>query len=663
MTLERSTTTDATTSLVPVDFNKISQDSPYFSMMKRAFRKSEILQPAGEEYRDYAEKIVAGKWLEMDYQNPEAIRHIYKACAHGLISADELVTAILLLNANTGFAVEKGKKIIKQYGLDDTAGPYGYSKIHYAKKSNIDNFKQRLSKLKDNERYYFEINLSHRDAMMFLVEGYAQDLYQSSLEKYNKIVEAYLATQVIDDKKKDRLVKLAKARTFLKSLDKCVCRHCRTKKDEFLEFIFEKNADINDFLDVKCGGTNRERETILLLVQISKLRDELPAFELASDYDASNPNTPLISIIVLTMGAFKALNVALHGKDVTMPLYCVGKIPVNMIRASDETNQTRPMELPYPGVVSDDKPHTYMANNFMISWHDLYHIWRNSSNPYKDFCRAARQFLQREQGSYMSKKIWAFTDMDFANGIYIRNASDALSKQSQAEEFIKTLLNYFFEFETIGNYRSFKRRNQNHLLIIDLIKNPAAWKKVSHGVDIKEVLFEGIEQTKRLYEIFYDFIMNDSPEVRNKRSSTDYIIRYLLRHMKNSEKLCDELSQTDIIRWQRNGDLIIQALYTSDNKAIALYDLLDDRDQAVEVIHFSLNKYKKNIIDVKIENSDACDRLDSYIFYNGQYCGLKKQSAGSYRMSMFFVSETFRKIEKAKELYAKVEEKITSPRV
>jgi hypothetical protein len=165
------------------------------------------------------------------------------------------------------------------------------------------------------------------------------------------------------------------------------------KKDEFLEFIFEKNADINDFLDVKCGGTNRERETILLLVQISKLRDELPAFELASDYDASNPNTLLISIIVLTMGAFKALNVALHGKDVTMPLYCVGKIPVNMIRASDETNQTRPMELPYPGVVSDDKPHTYTANNFMISWNDLYHIWRNSSNPYKDFCRAARQFL------------------------------------------------------------------------------------------------------------------------------------------------------------------------------------------------------------------------------------------------------------------------------
>jgi hypothetical protein len=662
MTLERSTTADTTIDLVPVDFSKISENSPYFSMMKRAHRKFEILQPAGEEYRDYAEKILAGKWLEMDYLNPEAIRHVYKACAEGLISADELVTAVLLLNANTGFAVENGKTKIKQFRFDDAAGPYDYTKINYTKKSNIDNFKKRLSELKDSERYYFEIELSHRDAMIFLMEGYVQSLDPSSLEKYNNIVKAYLTSLAVDDEKKTRLLKLSKEKTFSKNFKKCKCRNCLIKSDEFLEVVMENNRGVVSY-DIKCQGENRERDTILLLVQISRLKDELPGFQLASDFDASNPNTPLLSIIVLSMSAFKALNLAMHGKDATMPFYCVGKIPVNMIRFCDETNQTRPMELPYPGVISDDKPHQYTSNNFMITWHDLYHIWRNSSNPYKDFCRASRQFLQREKGSYMSKLIWEFTDMDFDNGCTIRSANDALSKVSRAEEFIKSLFEYFFDFETVGNYRRFKRGNQNHLLIVDLIKNPEAWNKVCHGVNVKEVLFEGVEQAKRLYEILSEFVMKDSPAVRNKRSSTDYIVRYVLRHLEYYDVLCDQLSQTDIIRWQRNGDLVIQAFYTRDNKAIVLYDLIDNIEQTYDVIRFALNKYKNNLTDVKIENNDARDRLDSYIIYNGQYSGLKKQSAGTYSMSMFFVSECFRKIAKAKELYAKDEEKIASPRM
>jgi hypothetical protein len=667
MTLERSATPDATTQLVPVDFGKISKDSPYFSMMQRAHRKFEILQPAGEEYCDYAEKILAGKWLEMDYLNPEAIRHVYKVCAEGLISADELVTAILLLNANSGFAVENGKTSIKQYRFDDTAGPYDYTKIHYAKKANIDNFKNRLLKLKDNERCYFEINLSHRDAMIFLMDGYVQELDKSSFEKYNKILEAYLTVLAVNDEKKARLLKLSKEKTFSKtfSKSKCKCKHCQIKNDEFFDVVMANNPEVVSYLDIMRGNRNRERErdSILLLAQISKLKDELPGFQLASDFDASNPKTPLLSIIVLTMSAFKALNLAMHGKDATMPFYCVGKIPVNMIRACDETNQTRPIELPYPGVLSDDTPHQYTSNNFMITWHDLYHIWRNSSNPYKDFCRASRQFLQREKGSYMSKMIWEFTDMDFDNGCDIRSANDALSKLIHAEAFLKTLFEYFFEFEVAGNYRRFKTENQNYLLVIDLIKNPEAWNKVCHGIDVKEVLFEGVEQAKVAYEIFYPFVMKDPPAVRNKLSSTDYIVRYVLRQLEYTDKLCDELSQTDIIRWQRNGDLMIQAFYTSDNKAIVLYDLIGDKDRTYDVIRFAMNKYKKNLTDVKIENNDARDRLDSYIIYNGQYSGLKKKSAGTYNMSMFFVSECFRKIGKARDLYAKVEEKVSSPRL
>mgnify|MGYP003466126630 CR=1 FL=1 len=141
---------------------------------------------------------------------------------------------------------------------------------------------------------------------------------------------------------------------------------------------------------------------------------------------------------------------------------------------------SRPIEITHPDAPKTKDPHKFPCYNFLLTWHDLFHSWRNGEN-FKDVFRRGRHLHDTKGGfaqtiNGMSKTIWLLSDIDSSAGRILRS-----SRKYPNRTRVLTILQMFriqfgYDFQAI--------KDDNYLLIHDIIKHPTEWKSLLFDLDI-----------------------------------------------------------------------------------------------------------------------------------------------------------------------------------
>jgi hypothetical protein len=577
-----------------------------------------IQQPKGFKFAEHAQKINAGQWLDLDFNDPQGIRNLFTALRCDLINADQLATAVMLFHGHEYFRADNVENFIKEYRFDDPKGPYDFTKITYADKTNIDDFRNKLITLPVADQKYFVFNFSYKLTIAFLYMSLTQVYFDTALAKRNDIIKKYIERKSVDESEKAMTLGLAE---HLSHEDSCMLKYLA--QYEIKDFILKHESHLAEYL--QQDSATPESQNLLFFNTGVRLSEQHPSMELSPDFDPDNPDSPLICLTLLTMSAFNNLQLAMHGKDTTLPLYVAGIIPVNLMRAADERlnnsllpSQQRPMELPHPDLTFT-KQHKAIVVTFFITWHDLYHLWRNGSNTKKDLARFLRGLLNATKGYYMSRKIWSLTDIDIS-GQLLRNAKGSTNEKQELIKLVASTLSIAINAS--------ESPEQDLLLIVDMIKNEKQWNRLM-GIQVQDLLssFVITKELREIYGKMNTLIKADGKEFSSNRSTVYYVLRYLLQHESQAyaKQLCGRIIKSDILAWYRNGGLYIKAKYAESNKNITLQKL-SPQELSTELNNALARYEKENIFEIKIENKIARQEISNLIDVLGSRDTIRKSS-------------------------------------
>lgn len=524
-----------------------------------------LQEPADDTYLTHVEKITAGQWLQLNFRDPEFERNIYKALRLNQINTDQLALALLLHKAQIEFKNDRETSIspIKQYSFLDPTGPYQPSTIKYFFYDNLKKFRQALDALPESDRCYFTVNFSRIREVAFLYDTLSSPrLRYSPLQYINK------QTHLTPERKKE-------LHDFINQLS--IPAEAENAATQLKNFLQENEPDLADFLNWKHDGVlhqsynecYKDRSSSLFLIKILEVGEQNPSFVISPDYDESNPNSPLFAFVIPTIPALSALQHAAHGEDTTLPYFVAGCIPTRLIGDLDEhpelfesKQQSRPIELVHPDLVRNAKPHGASCHDFLLTWHDLFHAWRNGACMFKPFIRHLRHVLA-EKGFDMSKNIYELVDLDMSSHVY--RYYKAINYFHQ-DVFNITLINLMLKK---ANPDFFNKPNalDDHLLIfIDMIINKTQWKellKINYISFLEEHLIsihfpqEEIPGCKMVIHTHLELskIVIDHPG----KSKEFYIIAYRLRQFPEAVTLCQSIEEKNawhtLFRWARNSGL------------------------------------------------------------------------------------------------------------
>ncbi|MDR3477906.1 MAG: hypothetical protein P4M14_07735 [Gammaproteobacteria bacterium] len=562
-----------------------------------------IQEPVGPEAEQHGKQITAGKWLEVNYADPEFVRNAFKALRLGYIANEKTLATALLLHAAVN---QYGDKRIKQYRFDEK-GPYHQSSITYADATHLEDFQNRLCELPVAEQCYFSINFSREDEAAFIYEGLSarklhETMSQNVRQAFTNIIDRYLRKHRVNTALREQLVANITSNNEAQ-------REAATNK--LLAEIIRIEQYLLPFLLLSSTSTDsktkQNRITLSLLTNIYAVGEQLPSLAISPDFDENHPGSPLLCLILPTTSALIELQRALHGSDATEPFFTVGQISPSLLRIMDEfparlnrAEQTRGVELIHPDTQESPELHGAKINHFLAIYHDLFHCWRNGSNPYKPMLRHVRQLLENEKRFFTSKAIWSLTDMDTGIGWLTRNAL----KNGNATEIQRTKNYAFYKILSLAGPSFFTETN-NHdnslLLLIDIISHASKWSVFSEQIQLffQQYGFPELISALNLpmtYDIKIAYremknIIDENSESKNQQTTTSrskyYVLRYRLRKHATGRELCDQLDTLGLDKlfsWHRNG-----GLYLIDLPAVTLASLKPE--ELSEQISLALNLY------------------------------------------------------------------------
>jgi hypothetical protein len=571
------------------------------------------------KFLEHAEKILSGRWLELDFDDVECIRNFYTACEFGLINGDQLATATYLHNARQAYSEEGRVAQIKEFRFDDSSGPYNTKEIAYVKEDQIQEFYKQLQLLPVGEQKYFSINFTSKQVAYFLCVGLNNLPENNFRVTYDLIFANYILSRPINSILQLYLVGLIKA---LYSEDKSKQEYANLALTAFI-LSQEKEAQACLLLSSTLGLS------ITFLYALLHLSEQLPAIEISKELDLNNPNAPLLCAIVLPMSAFNALQVAIHGADATLPLYVPGKASVSLLRRADEMYQKRVIEITHPDFLSE-RPHGYEANKYMTTFHDIFHVWRNGSNPFKPLFRFLRNLLETEKGFYMSKAIWNLTDMDVGTWKARIENNDDLSGYNKTAYFIWEII-----LKAGDDFEANLEKDHNLLIIADMACHFQTWLPLfklhvvmKHVARFCPTKFEFL----KLYAFFAKIV---NPQ---NQSATYYVVRYRLRNLEDGMLLANKLDNTDILLWNRNGGLYINPLYTESTTKVELEKL--STAEIGNCIRLALQVYESNEVRVAVKVADKSARKHLQLFapLYPKHKEIRKVSNNLYSFSRSWIS-------------------------
>lgn len=540
-----------------------------------------LKEPYGNKAREHANRINKNAWINLDFQDPEFVRNIYKALRLNLIKNKNLMaTALMLYETSNEF-----QNPIKQFQFDKN-GPYHFEKILYATQENIINFKKQLQTLPANENCYFAINFSKKREILFLYSALA-DGYLSGQKEFHTIMKKFIQKLSLTDCEKLLYMNFV---DDLNSENKISAKESLSKLVEEYAVQFDEELSIKKVDEViamskKQIHHQKDYDSASFLTATLRPRSQLPGVEVSADYNESDPDSPLLCMIIPSMSSLIVLQETMYPKeDISYPFFTTGKFTTHFIRVLDEQPEqykqmypSRPVELSHPDVLANQEPHGFQVYNSLLTRHDLVHCWQSSQFAHKPLMRYIRKLLAKEKGYAMSKTIWRLTDLDFNESSL--NLKIVMNQNiSEEEKFVWRVQTAHTIIDAAGDdfWKKLDEHDNNLLLIIDMILNNTVWQKLL-GFSTKDAFkldapnvykgmhIGGADANFFIYKDLGRFqsIMNNmeiiiGKDKEDEKSIPYYILRYRLRnHLKGSE-LCNELNDLGIdkfLRWTRNGGL------------------------------------------------------------------------------------------------------------
>lgn len=385
------------------------------------FIKEPVLSNDIKVQADMTQKIKAGEWNKLDFDNKEFPRHLYRLLRLRKISKNELLNALLLHEIRIEHREHGKYPAIRQFSYEDKQGPYGFEKIadiNYIMPDHISAFQKGLPQLNRSEQCYFSINLSHKEAVYLI---YYLIYKGNRLGRYEKLIQTYFARHLFQDKQnaktQEALAEIKKIENLAKVVKSGHEQDSGKAADPLLAYLRKKEpADVMAFVD-QANGTAcpchdcMQHNSVHLYRNILVVLDQLPTVELSPDFKIEDPNTPLLAEILMTPASYFCLNEAIHGKDALQPHLVAGKFGLRYLKHLEEKNE-RPVEITHPDIHPHKFPHGFRTYSYRLTWHDLFHIWRTGAFPYKSFTNYLNCFLEKEKGYDICKGIEMMLDKD-----------------------------------------------------------------------------------------------------------------------------------------------------------------------------------------------------------------------------------------------------------
>lgn len=397
------------------------------------------------------------EYHRLPYDIPHFIPCLFGAFEQGLINKNQLLTITLLHDALDFFNITHDDLI--PFTLYQ--GPFRPHHIGYWQEKH----QAQLQKQNQKNTFYYALPLNEQfvDAL----------IYEMILHHFKEPYFENLLIQIFNRKKIAPGILITNYFNFV-------------HEDHSMDLLQELFPEGPPIIDKKT------RQSLRFLIAIESLGHQMPSISIAGTK---------IYFIIPTIDTFNLLTKILFQKEAVKPMPVVGRFSARLIRAFDEipcipinahktpaqsqliklfpisktlNTPTRPVEVHYPGIPYETKPHGYEAHYFLLAWHDLFHTWRASENE-KIVLRKLRHlhdtrlnFNPRPEKA-MSEAIWKLTDIDCSAGlVYHEKKADHLLKA-----FELYIQNMVFNFE-------FPQVPENFLFLYHYIQNPKYWEPLPY---------------------------------------------------------------------------------------------------------------------------------------------------------------------------------------
>ena len=562
---------------------------------KKSFRK--LQEPEEQSYLGELVRSIKDKnYEQIDYSEPEFTRYLFAALRKDLINHEEMLTAKLMYESliafNQGKVPANPQAQFSQFNLGDSDGPYDPSQdISYWTSENS----QQLAASTGDKQYY-TINLPHQVAVKYLYMR-LQDMRIS--EQLGRYLIAYINSKSCRQSQKNKAIAAVNAFNGFNN------ESVRKVNAKLLQkFIRQHEAEsINLFLDDTDYSGMQESEIPEYVSQLAdarfmksfdRLANGMPMLCVSPQRIDGKPASPVLSFVLPTISTFNNLQNIVHGAEATIPVAVAGQENVRMIRAYDEipsladgeksqiqqnlelltptagrlSKHARPIEVTHPDADKTDKPHGSDCHDFLLTWHDLFHAWRNGSN-YKALIRRLRVLHDEKAGlakdpNGMSKVLWKLTDLDISQGIWLRKLAKSASSSNLSQDAQKIDI-FVGKLYAAGDLDYTCELDDNYLLLYDMTspENQAIWDYLIPVADMFKnyAKYQSELQSRPYVNLFFEKYRNVA-EYRQLNPEAS-IFEVILHNFLTPAELADDLlikylrqlPENDLVYWSKNNGL------------------------------------------------------------------------------------------------------------
>lgn len=562
-----------------------------------------LIESIDDNFQEQTKILIKNNQYDhLNYSHPDFTRHLFAMLRIGIITMNELLTAKLMYDSlfcfNKDQIPSNPSQQFRRYQLSDPTGPYQpHEHIAYWDDEKTQHFQAVLNNPSIDQKtlHYYTIDLP-RHQMVGLLYLHLSNYLDSTqfiskkfhsfscnlLQKYAQTLESLtqLDTQSINE-----YIEVFQASPIDAALN--IQRFIIEHEAELATLLIEHPSQpINvDKQSRESSLINHSLElgTLSFMNALMNVDCQVPMFCFSPHYNASNPQSPLLSFILLSLDAFNILQQIAHGAEYVEPIAVIGEISALQIRAYDElptiknddcfteaqthlailypqaaqlTYPSRPIEVTYPNVKRAKTAHGLACYDLILSWHDILHTWRNGSND-KALFRKLRHIHDEKAGfaitkEGMSRRLWPLSDMDCSAGqIYKGEPQNSLS---QITAIIIVL--------EAGGYSLNEDTDDNYLFLYSLCQSPDEWRSLLFSINPQTLATPSLTEDADFDVITFNRLKLKKNQIqtylsmRPQATIVEIILHDLLTPVQpNDTELLNEISKLDlksIFYWAKN---------------------------------------------------------------------------------------------------------------
>lgn len=525
-----------------------------------------IQEPTDDVYEEHAEKIRKGLWTELNFDEPNFQRNLFKALRLKKITASDLLYAEIL----QGIFLLYGRTPLKLHSYQDAKDTaYDLKKVvPYIKNQEEEQVKQAIQNdVKKNQQCYITVDFpKDREALFFysLLISIAENPIDweptTSGTQFTAIqaLAAYCGDFTLDGEK------VVIDYDFV--LDK-------TKREKLLQYLLKNNKSMEELVTkIEKNKASAEEEAyydnaVAAIGALLATNETTPFFGFYDDVNRA-PNSPLLYRILPSPDSFNKTNEVLFPKSAVKPAPIPGLITTRKMRQISKSARRRGVSVFHPDVVNLEKAHGMFFHFFESLYHDFYlHGFRAGANPFFEFTDYLSDLISGIIHADMNKILWANTDFDFIS----QTIHEAYKKKDVAayHEAVIEFINSVCQYRTNSPSDWGGLFTDMHaLLIIDMTVNLEKWTNFFKSdlfpakINLDEIVPNN-ERPQQARQVI-DFILTarilkpDQPDFYTCSVLAIHLLRYLepsdhIQTLKWINFVREKMGINNIVHWHQDS--------------------------------------------------------------------------------------------------------------